>query len=130
MTAAGIGSPRLPTGCDAGADELQALIASIENSPIVVSELSAAALGQVLSGVITGEGPAAAGRVDFSRTIDRTLASWASRYSSAEIDAEVLRWIASHVKSKKRLGGPLMTIAALLVGASVAPVTTSLVWWI
>ncbi len=121
----GIGSPTIPTG-GASADEFHALIASIKNSPILVPELSTAALGRILSGVITGEGPTAAERVHFSRTIDETIACWASRYSPAEIDAEVLRWIASHVKSKTRLGGPLMTIMALLVGASASPVAASL----
>ena len=185
-----------------GAAEFEALLAAIETSPIMVPELSAAALGHVLSGVITGEGPTTAGRVHFSRTIDQTdaawceriligaggragapvtraeaerlieidaaateradggrfddimvkalarhalsatgrplpprdlalgrerpVASWASRFSAADIDGEVLRWIASHAKSKKRLGRSLMTIAALLVGASAAPVTASL----
>lgn len=114
MARAGIGSPTIPVGRGAGVDDFHALVAAIETSPILVGELSAAALGQVLPGDVA---------------LDRTtpVASWASRYSSAEIDAEVLRWIASHVKSKKRLGGPLMTIAALLVGASISPVAASLV---
>lgn len=179
MTTAGVGSPTFPTGKSAA--EFHALVAVIEKSPILVAELSASALGQVLSGVITGEGPTAAGRVHFSRTIDATdaawceriligaggragapvtrleaerlldidaaaaeradggrfddllmkavahhvlsgsgervpprdvaldratpVASWAARFSPAEIDDEVLRWIASHSRSKKRLGG-------------------------
>jgi hypothetical protein len=52
------------------------------------------------------------------------VASWASRFAPADIDGEVLRWIASHTKGKRGLGGPLMTILGLLVGAS--PLTTSL----
>ena len=185
------------------AAEFEQLVAAIERSPILLPDLSAAALGEVLSGVITGEGPTTAGRAHFSRTIDQTdaawceriligaggrtgapvtraeaeqlieidaaaseradagrfddlmvkalahhalsvtgaplpprdlalggttpVASWASRFSAADIDGEVLRWIASHVKSRKRFGGPLMTIAALLLGASAAPMTASLV---
>lgn len=199
MTSAEAGSPEMPVRCSATAAEFQSLVSSIEKSPIVVPELAAAALGDVLSGVITGEGPTTEGRVHFSRSLDDVdvswceriligaggvggapvtraeadrlfeidaaatersgrfddlvvkavahhvlaatgrpvpsrdvaldratpVASWASRYSSGDIDGEVLRWIASHVKRKKRLGGPLMTIATLLIGVSASPMTSS-----
>jgi hypothetical protein len=46
------------------------LVAAIEHSNIAVADLSAAALHGVLNGVITGEGPTAAGRVHFSRSLD------------------------------------------------------------
>src|SRR5262249_15886771 len=46
------------------------LLAASEQSKTAVADLSAAALQGVLNGVITGEGPAAAGRVHFSRTLD------------------------------------------------------------
>jgi hypothetical protein len=49
----------------------QSLMSAIEGSRIVVADLSAAALTGVLTGVITGEGPTAAGRAHFSRTLDR-----------------------------------------------------------
>jgi hypothetical protein len=42
------------------------------------------------------------------------LSSWASR--SADVDGEVLVWIASHVHSKKRLKSTLMGISAFLTG--------------
>jgi hypothetical protein len=195
------GSPEAPNRRSATVAEFQALISSIETSPILVPDLSAAALGDVLSGVITGEGPTTLGRMHFSRSLDDTdatwcerillgaggsagapvtrleaerlfeidaaatersdnghfddlmvkavthhvlavagrpvpprdialdrttsVASWASQFAPADIDGEVLRWIASHVKSKKRLGGPLMTLAALLIGASASPMTAT-----
>jgi hypothetical protein len=181
--------------------EFQTLVAAIEASDIVVPDLAATALGTILAGVITGEGPTAEGRQHFSRSLDDVdaawcerilvaaggrkgapvtrleadrlieidaaasersddgrfddlmvkavthhvmaaagrsvpprdvalssqvpVASWASRFAPADIDAEVLRWIASHVKGKRRLTGPLMTILGLLIGAS--PLTASLV---
>jgi hypothetical protein len=200
MTSAEAGSPAMSVRRSATAAEFHALVASIEQSPIVVPELAAAALGDVLSGVITGEGPTTEGRVHFSRSLDdvdvswcerilvgagglagapvtraeadrlfeidaaaaersgrfddlvvkavahhvlaatgrpvpprdvaldhgNPVASWALRHSSGDIDGEVLRWIASHVKGKRRLGGPLMTIATLLIGASASPMTSSL----
>ncbi len=198
MTAADVDTHTFPVAPSAA--EFLALMATIESSPIVVPEVSAAALGHVLSGVITGEGPTTAGRVHFSRTIDaadaawceriligagglagavtrleadrlleigaaaaeradggrfddllvkavahhalsgagelpprdvalgRTtpVASWAARFSPSEIDGEVLRWIATHVKARKRLARPLTSLAALLAGASTPPVTSSL----
>lgn len=50
--------------------EFHHLVATIEQSKMAVADLSAAALQDVLNGVITGEGPTAAGRVHFSRTLD------------------------------------------------------------
>jgi hypothetical protein len=50
--------------------EFHDLVAAIERSKTAVADLSAAALQDVLSGVITGEGPTAAGRAHFSRTLD------------------------------------------------------------
>ena len=198
MTSANAGPSEMDTR-SATAAEFRALVSAIESSPIRVPDLAAAALGDVLTGVITGEGPTAQGRMKFSRSLDATdtkwceriligaggphgapvtraeadrlfeidaaaterndggkfddlmvkavahhviaatgrpvpprdvaldpatpVASWASRF--ADIDGEVLRWIASHVKGKKRLGGPLMTIVTLLIGASTSPVTGS-----
>jgi hypothetical protein len=46
------------------------LVAAIEHSRTAVAELSVAALQDVLNGIITGEGPTAAGRVHFSRSLD------------------------------------------------------------
>src|SRR5262249_55640529 len=57
----------------------QSLMGAIERSKIEVPELSAAALGDVLKGVITGEGPTTAGRVHFSRMLDSSDASLCAR---------------------------------------------------
>lgn len=200
MTSVNAGLPELPNGRSTTVAQFQALVSSIETSPILVPDLAAAALGDVLSGVITGEGPTTLGRMHFSRSLDDAdaawceriligagglagapvtrleadrlfeidaaaaerndgglfddlmvkavthhvlaatgqpvpprdraldrvvpVTSWAARHPAADIDGEVLRWIAAHVKNKKRLGGPLMTIAALLIGAS--PMTSTL----
>jgi hypothetical protein len=61
----------------------QNLIAAIERSKIEAPELSAAALRSVLKGVITGEGPTAAGRVHFSRALDPDDASLCARILKA-----------------------------------------------
>jgi hypothetical protein len=166
------------------------LIAAIEHSRIAVADLSVAALHDVLNGVITGEGPSAAGRMHFSRALDpadaalcarilacaggtaglpvtrsevdvlfeidaaaaeRTddgrfgdlfiksiahcalaeaghkvprrqvalaleteLSSWANR--STDLDGEVLAWITSHVRNKRRLKSTLMGLSAFLTG--------------
>src|SRR5262249_61096413 len=55
------------------------LMAAIEHSKIEVAELSVAALRDVLTGVITGEGPTTAGRAHFSRTLDPGDASLCAR---------------------------------------------------
>ena len=57
----------------------QSLMGAIEHSEIEVAELSAAALRDVLNGVITGEGPTTAGRVHFSRALDSDDASLCAR---------------------------------------------------
>lgn len=61
----------------------QGLIAAIEHSKIEVADLSAAALRDVLTGVITGEGPTTAGRAHFSRTLDPGDASLCARILTA-----------------------------------------------
>jgi hypothetical protein len=179
------------------------LVASIEHSKIAVAELSAAALHDVLNGVITGEGPTAAGRVHFSRSLDpadaalcvrilgsaggaaglpvtrpeanmlfdidaaaaeRTdngrfgdlfvksiahcalaeaghkvpprqialspdtdLSSWANR--STGIDGEILAWIASQLRQKRRLKSTLSGLSGFLtgVGASLSFMAPSVV---
>jgi hypothetical protein len=52
------------------ADDVHALIAAMERSPVATPELAVVALGCVMHGLITGEGPTTTGRVHFSRTID------------------------------------------------------------
>jgi hypothetical protein len=52
------------------------------------------------------------------------LADWASPH--ADTDAEVLAWIAGHARGRKR-NGPLMTLAALLLGAAAASMSQTLV---
>lgn len=172
----------------------------IERSSIVAPELAAAALKQVLDGIITGEGPTARGRVHFSRSLDGAdaalcsrilvasggdagvpvsraeaeilididaaaaersdngefddlfakaithcvqaavgqpvpprhialspdtpLSSWAMPQSGSA-DHEVLQWIVSEAKSRKRRNDTLMAIAAFLLG--VTTLTHSLV---
>jgi hypothetical protein len=59
------------------------LIDAIERSKIEVPELSAAALRDVLRGVITGEGPTTTGRVHFSRALDLDDASLCARILNA-----------------------------------------------
>ncbi len=58
---------QLPTHQDRS---FRGLMDAIEHSKIEVAELSVTALGDVLKGVITGEGPTAAGRMHFSRALD------------------------------------------------------------
>src|SRR5262250_784020 len=55
------------------------LVAAIEHSKIAVADLSVAALHDVLTGVITGEGPTTAGRMHFSRTLDPADAALCAR---------------------------------------------------
>ena len=61
----------------------QSLMAAIEHSKIAVADLSAAALREVLTGVITGEGPTTAGRIHFSRTLDPGDAQLCARILTA-----------------------------------------------
>jgi hypothetical protein len=179
------------------------LLAAIEHSQNAVANLSVAALQDVLSGVITGEGPTTAGRIHFSRTLDRAdaalcvrilhgaggatglpvtrpeaevlfdidaaaaertdngrfgdlfvksiahcalaeaghrvpprqvalspdteLSSWANR--STGIDGEILAWIASQVRNKRRPKSTLTGLSAFLtsVGASLSFMAPSVV---
>jgi hypothetical protein len=59
--------------------DFHALVAAIERSPILASDLSTAALAQVRDGVITGEGPTTQGRVHFSRSLDAQDAALCAR---------------------------------------------------
>ncbi len=181
----------------AGTDgQFQTLISSIERSKSGAADLSAAALADVLKGVITGEGPTTGGRVHFSRTLDHAdavlcerilmagggeagvpvtrveaemlfdidaagtertddgrfeslfmksvahcvlaesgrpvpprqvalapqtpLSSWAPQAADADIDGEILVWIASHVHNKKRLRTSLIGLSAILTGIGAA----------
>src|SRR5260370_38898212 len=61
----------------------QNLMGAIERSKIEVPELSAAALRDVLKGVITGEGPPVDDRVHFSRTLEPDDASLCARILTA-----------------------------------------------
>jgi hypothetical protein len=179
------------------------LVAAIEYSQNAVADLSVVALQDVLSGVITGEGPTTAGRIHFSRTLDRAdatlcvrilqgaggaaglpvtrpeaevlfdidaaaaertdngrfgdlfvksiahcalaeaghrvpprqaalspdteLSSWANR--STGIDGEILAWIASQVRNKRRLKSTLTGLSGFLssVGASLSFTAPSVV---
>lgn len=55
------------------------LVTAIERERRAVPDLSVAALRGVLNGIITGEGPTAAGRVHFSRTLDPADAALCAR---------------------------------------------------
>lgn len=55
------------------------LMVAIEHANTAVADLSVAALQDVLNGIITGEGPTAAGRVHFSRTLDFADAALCAR---------------------------------------------------
>jgi len=55
------------------------LLAAIERSDIEVVDLSAIALRNVLTGVITGEGPTTSGRIHFSRMLDLSDAQLCAR---------------------------------------------------
>jgi hypothetical protein len=59
--------------------DFHALVAAIERSQILASDLSIAALAQIRDGVITGEGPTTRGRVHFSRSLDAQDADLCAR---------------------------------------------------
>jgi hypothetical protein len=163
-------------------------------------ERAAAALAQVLNGVITGEGPTTRGRIHFSRSLDQEdarlcerillgagragapvsraeaevlfnidaaaaersdngrfddlfakavahymlaaigrpvpprdvalaaktpLDTWV-KHTKGSVDADVLGWMASHMSARRRLGGALATIAAVICGIAVSPVAQSI----
>ncbi|TAK49175.1 MAG: hypothetical protein EPO23_04850 [Xanthobacteraceae bacterium] len=59
------------------------LIRIIETSPAATSQAAARALEVVRDGVITGEGPTAAGRIHFSRALDAVDVDWCARILAA-----------------------------------------------
>jgi hypothetical protein len=67
----------------APAGTLADLIRTIETSPIADRDCTALALAFVRDGVLTGEGPTAAGRVHFSRSLDSDDAAWCARILTA-----------------------------------------------
>jgi hypothetical protein len=162
-------------------------------------QTAAAALAQVLNGVITGEGPTTRGRIHFSRSLDKEdaglcerilleagragapvsraeaemlfnidaaaaersdngrfddlfakavthyvlaasgrpvpprdvalaagtpLDTWAQ--TKGNVDADIIGWMASHMSARRRLGGALATIAAVICGIAVSPVAQSI----
>lgn len=64
---------------------------------------------------------ASAGRPVPPRSIalspDTPLDSWATQAAAADVDAEVRKWIADHVRQRRRLSKALMTIAVFLIGS-------------
>jgi hypothetical protein len=64
---------------------------AIRASQIVTPELAADALADIRTGVITGEGPTAAGRIHFSRTLDRQDAAFVAEVLAAPRDGAVTR---------------------------------------
>ncbi len=67
----------------AAASTLAELIQNIETSPVADRDTAAKALAFVRDGCLTGEGPTAAGRVHFSRSLDRDDAAWCARILTA-----------------------------------------------
>jgi hypothetical protein len=69
--------------------ELADLIRTIETSNTPDHEAAALALTIVRDGVLTGEGPTAAGRVHFSRSLDKDDANWCVRIlTAAAVDSQ------------------------------------------
>lgn len=64
---------------------------AIRTSQIVTSELAADALADIRTGVITGEGPSAAGRIHFSRTLDRQDTAFVAQVLTAPREGAVTR---------------------------------------
>ncbi len=56
-----------------------AVFEAVEASEVVAPELAARALAELRDGVITGEGPTAAGRIHFSRSLDSQDAYYCAR---------------------------------------------------
>lgn len=73
----------MPKTMDRPAVALAELIAAIESSPIGTARQAADALAFVRDGVITGEGPTAAGRAHFSRSLDLGDVNWCKRILTA-----------------------------------------------
>jgi hypothetical protein len=87
MSSVHVGSLASPELRDSTAAEFRTLVSAIESSDIVVADLAAAKRLVLLRDVaLDPQVPAA---------------SWASRFAPADIDGEVLRWIASHVKGRR-----------------------------
>jgi hypothetical protein len=63
--------------------DFHALVAAIEGSQILASDLAVAVLAQIRDGVITGEGPTTRGRVHFSRSLDTQDAALCARVLAA-----------------------------------------------
>lgn len=87
MTSVRVGSLASPELRDATAAEFRLLVSAIETSDIVVADLAVTRRSVPLR--VTGFDPQV------------PVASWASRVAPADIDGEVLRWIASHVKGRR-----------------------------
>jgi hypothetical protein len=124
----GMSSVRSPASSefrDTTATELQTLVTAIEGSDIVVPELAATApeLSGASRSLIANDPPWCEGILVSVGGAQVPAASWASRFAHADIDGEVLRWIASHVNGKRRVSGSLMAILGLMIGAS--PLTTT-----
>ncbi len=176
------------------------LVRNSKSSPIADRNTSALALTGVRDGVLTGEGPTTAGRVHFSRSLDRDDVAWCARILTASavdnqpisreeatalfeindaatermddgrfddllakaivhhaasssglpvpprvvalspetaieswapvkaagVDTEVLEWIASQMRGKRRSSRVLMSLVATLVGAATMPIAQTL----
>jgi hypothetical protein len=65
------------------AGHFERLLAAISAAKLPATELAIEALAELRRGVMTGEGPAARGRVHFSRTLDRQDAALCARIVAA-----------------------------------------------
>jgi hypothetical protein len=72
---------------------------------------------------------AAAGHVVPPRAValarTTAIADWASPEGFETIDREIAGWLDRHVRSNRRVGGPLETIATFLVGAGISAMPMS-----
>jgi hypothetical protein len=53
------------------------------------------------------------------------ITAWATAEECQTIDREIAAWLDRHVRGNRRAGGPLQTIATLLVGAGISAVPMS-----
>jgi hypothetical protein len=54
------------------------------------------------------------------------IADWAAAGDGQTLDREIAAWLDAHVRRNRRVGGPLTTITALLIGVGSVPVASSL----
>ncbi len=63
---------------------------------------------------------------DVALSATTPLEYWAAAAAMRSVDTDVLRWIAGHVRTRRRLSAALMTLASFLIGAGAAGAMDSL----